>query len=235
MPENKTARRDGLYIATIAILVCASWMSSYKAHDDSGHPKEAVPPTSTALPAQVPVEQADGSASLIQQHAQISPQFSDEAEKRLQATTDPDVPAEETNRFASESGSSDQSSSSQSNFETPNSQGESAPDTQELPPQSAPVYQPSPARIPKVPRVTLSSGGIYIGAGSGHWISENHDGEIIELEDGSMWQVDAVDTVEAAIWLPVSNITVIDSTTGVGYELINTDDHEKVSATLIKQ
>jgi hypothetical protein len=63
----------------------------------------------------------------------------------------------------------------------------------------------------------------------GHWIQTiAGNGEIIKLEDGSIWQVDGVDTVTSSIWLPVSNITIC------GSYLINTDDGEKVSATRLK-
>jgi hypothetical protein len=63
----------------------------------------------------------------------------------------------------------------------------------------------------------------------GHWIqSISGNGEIIKLEDGSIWQVDSIDTITSSIWLPISNITVC------GSYLINTDDGEKVSATRIK-
>lgn len=67
------------------------------------------------------------------------------------------------------------------------------------------------------------------GCGDGHWIqSIAGNGEIIKLEDGSIWQVDSVDTVISSIWLPISNITIC------GSYLINTDDGEKVSATRLK-
>ncbi len=63
----------------------------------------------------------------------------------------------------------------------------------------------------------------------GHWIqSIAGNGEIIKLEDGSIWQVDIIDRVTTSIWLPISNITIC------GSYLINTDDGEKVSATRIK-
>ncbi len=64
------------------------------------------------------------------------------------------------------------------------------------------------------------------GCESGHWVqSVTDDGEIVKLEDGSRWEVDAVDTVDSALWLPATEIVVCDG------KLINTDDNEKVSAT----
>lgn len=63
----------------------------------------------------------------------------------------------------------------------------------------------------------------------GHWIqSIAGNGEIIKLEDGSIWQVDGIDKVTSSIWLPISNITIC------GSSLINTDDGEKVGAKKIK-
>lgn len=64
---------------------------------------------------------------------------------------------------------------------------------------------------------------------SGHWIeSVSDDGEIIKLEDESIWQVDQVDTIDSTLWLPVTDIVVCDG------KLINADDSESVSATRIR-
>jgi tetratricopeptide (TPR) repeat protein len=84
--------------------------------------------------------------------------------------------------------------------------------------------------IPPPVIINRSVASSYIG-GSGHWISENHDGEIITLEDGSVWQVDSSDVIDSNLWLPTSSITVVDS--GGECLLINTDDKEKVGATLL--
>jgi len=67
------------------------------------------------------------------------------------------------------------------------------------------------------------------GCKDGHWIkSVAGNGEIIQLEDGSIWQVDSIDTVISSIWLPISNITIC------GSYLVNTDDGEKVSVRRLK-
>jgi hypothetical protein len=67
-----------------------------------------------------------------------------------------------------------------------------------------------------------------------HWIKKNIDsGAYILLEDGSLWQIDPFDKIDAMLWLPISNIIVVKSTTGSpGYDylLINTDDKEKAHA-----
>lgn len=64
---------------------------------------------------------------------------------------------------------------------------------------------------------------------AGHWVeSVSNDGQIVKLEDGSIWEVDAVDAIDSALWLPTTEIVVCDD------KLINTDDNETVSATRIR-
>ncbi|MHB1271916.1 MAG: hypothetical protein ACYCZD_03955 [Rhodanobacter sp.] len=64
---------------------------------------------------------------------------------------------------------------------------------------------------------------------SGHWIeSVSDDGEIVKLEDDSVWEVDAGDTVDSALWLPTTDIVVCDD------KLINTEDNESVSASRLR-
>jgi hypothetical protein len=63
---------------------------------------------------------------------------------------------------------------------------------------------------------------------SGHWIkSVDGDGKIITLEDGSKWEVDDVDTVDTAIWLPISDVVVCET------KMINTDDNESAEVKRI--
>lgn len=78
------------------------------------------------------------------------------------------------------------------------------------------------------PRLAVRGGGAS-GCEDGHWIeSVSSDGSIVKLEDGSVWEVDAGDAVDSALWLPVSDIVACDD------KLINTDDNESVSATRIR-
>ena len=64
---------------------------------------------------------------------------------------------------------------------------------------------------------------------SGHWIeSVMDDGNLVKLEDGSIWKIDPVDTVDSSLWLATSDIVACDG------KLINTDDNEVVSAKRIK-
>ncbi|MCY4661743.1 MAG: hypothetical protein OXF93_18340 [Acidobacteria bacterium] len=78
--------------------------------------------------------------------------------------------------------------------------------------------------------------GAYPGVGGGHWIQDNARGRIITLEDGSLWEIAPLDRVEAMLWLPVSDIVVIESTSGspgYGYLLVNTDDGGQAHARYI--
>jgi hypothetical protein len=63
----------------------------------------------------------------------------------------------------------------------------------------------------------------------GHWIEAVlDDGRLIRLEDGSLWQVDPIDTITSSIWLPVSNIIIC------GNRLVNEDDDETVHARRVR-
>ena len=84
-----------------------------------------------------------------------------------------------------------------------------------------------------------ASGGAYAGVGGGHWVQKNVDsGTYMILEDGSLWHIDPIDKIDAMLWLPISNITVTESSSGSpGYDylLINTDDGEKAHAKYMGQ
>jgi len=87
------------------------------------------------------------------------------------------------------------------------------------------IKQQGPRTLP--PRAGRRSGSS--GCESGHWVdSVSDDGEIVKLEDGSMWEVDGADTPDSSLWLPTTDIVVCDG------RLINTEDNEKVSATQIR-
>ncbi len=77
-------------------------------------------------------------------------------------------------------------------------------------------------------------GGSYFGVGARHWISEKSDnGAFITLEDGSFWEINVLDQIDTALWLPITNITVLESRSAIGdykYELTNTEDGEKAVA-----
>jgi hypothetical protein len=61
------------------------------------------------------------------------------------------------------------------------------------------------------------------------------DGNLVKLEDGSLWQVEPIDVVDSALWLALDNITVIEGDDpGYTYKLINTDENEIVNAKKIQ-
>jgi hypothetical protein len=63
----------------------------------------------------------------------------------------------------------------------------------------------------------------------GHWVdSVSADGTIVILEDGSVWEVDPVDAIDSALWLPTTDVIVCDD------KIINTEDNEKVSARRLR-
>lgn len=100
------------------------------------------------------------------------------------------------------------------------------------------AFVPPPAAPPAVPLTSSlarrGGGGPYIASGNGHWIkSKSSDGEIITLEDGSVWQIDSFDRIDTRLWLPITNITVAESEGG--YLLINTDDRQKAHAKLLSK
>lgn len=73
------------------------------------------------------------------------------------------------------------------------------------------------------------SGAAFAGCETGHWIqSKSDDGSIIIIEDGSVWQVDPVDTIDSSLWLVTDEIVACDD------KLIDTDDGTTVEATHIK-
>jgi hypothetical protein len=75
----------------------------------------------------------------------------------------------------------------------------------------------------------LPSARTFPGCDSGHWIdSVSDDGEFVQLEDGSIWEVDVVDAIYSNLWLPTSEVVACDD------RLINTDDNEAVFAVRIR-
>lgn len=63
----------------------------------------------------------------------------------------------------------------------------------------------------------------------GHWVSSVLDsGKLVKLEDGSIWEVDLLDTIHTMLWLPVDGVLVC------GQTLIKKSNGEKARATLLK-
>jgi hypothetical protein len=77
--------------------------------------------------------------------------------------------------------------------------------------------------------LALTAGMARADCEDGHWVqSVSSDGEIVILEDGSVWEIDAADRVDTALWLPTTNIVACDD------KLIDTDDNEIAGATRIR-
>jgi len=55
-------------------------------------------------------------------------------------------------------------------------------------------------------------------------------GKIIILEGGSLWEVLPADIIYSAIWLPISNIVIVEDSGSYPYKLINADNGETVNA-----
>jgi len=95
--------------------------------------------------------------------------------------------------------------------------------------EGVPPFRPSDTDIQK------SITGIYSGEDRDHYMEGSYSrGSLIVLEDGSMWDIDPVDTMIAALWAYNSVITV--SSPGGGkydYLLSNSDDGKKVRAKFI--
>jgi hypothetical protein len=78
--------------------------------------------------------------------------------------------------------------------------------------------------------VATSTSARAAGCDDGHWIQEVlADGQIIQLEDDSVWQVDGPDAVTASVWLPTDDVLVCNEG-----KLINVDDKETVSVRRLK-
>ena len=62
-----------------------------------------------------------------------------------------------------------------------------------------------------------------------HWLSSvASSGKIVTLGDGSVWKVDVVDWIDTALWLPIEPISLC------GWEMINSNNGDRVSVTRLK-
>jgi hypothetical protein len=66
-------------------------------------------------------------------------------------------------------------------------------------------------RIMRVLLVLVALASPALSCEDGHWIeSVVDDGRLIQLEDGSLWQVESYDRVTALLWLPETHVIVCD-------------------------
>lgn len=84
-----------------------------------------------------------------------------------------------------------------------------------------------------------SGNTVYAGVGAMHWIKDITEETVyVTLEDGSLWQIDPLDDIAVSLWLPTTEIVVIESkegSAGYNYLLINTEDGEKAHAKYMGQ
>jgi TPR repeat protein len=90
---------------------------------------------------------------------------------------------------------------------------------------------------PAAPRRVRGRGGIYITPSEGHWVDQVFaNGEMVKLEDGSIWRISPLDTANSVNWSAASEITIDDGDELLyPYILVNTSDNELVNARLLKQ
>ena len=101
-----------------------------------------------------------------------------------------------------------------------------------LTPEQSKTVAAAEARLATVRPTVPSSSRSYQpqtgNCGSGLSIlSVQGDGKIIKLDDGSLWEVNDVDTVDTALWLPATDVVVCNG------KIINTDDNESADVTPI--
>ena len=56
------------------------------------------------------------------------------------------------------------------------------------------------------------------------------NGRMIVLQDGSVWEVAPKDTVPAALWLPLTEVSVARDDRPYAYEITNLDTLDRISA-----
>jgi len=79
------------------------------------------------------------------------------------------------------------------------------------------------------PSSSRKKGGGYRTCESGHWIDAvMSDGEIVKLEDGSLWEIDSGDQIDTMLWLPMTDIVACPD------KLINTEDNETAGARRLR-
>jgi hypothetical protein len=100
------------------------------------------------------------------------------------------------------------------------------------------IREPKTPSVPPIPSAS-SSCKTYFNTGEKESITDNADGKILILLDGSMWQVMDIDTVDSSLWLPVEDVLVVRAERPIGcytYTIINTEEHaEKVQAQYLGQ
>jgi len=80
---------------------------------------------------------------------------------------------------------------------------------------------------PLMPRsVTASS--------QNHWVKKNYErGKMIELEDGTLWEVYGLDRLNCSLWLPLTDIVIIENSSNPQYPYKLVGEGEVVQVKLV--
>jgi len=94
-----------------------------------------------------------------------------------------------------------------------------------------PLPQAPQQRAPNAPPRGPVAGAVARRNGAEkHWIKRViANGAVLELEDGSLWEVDSIDRIDSALWLPLTNVVLVD-----GEKIINVDDNETVEVKRVR-
>ncbi len=78
-------------------------------------------------------------------------------------------------------------------------------------------------------------GAEYQAIGERRYLKANIDrGEIIVLDDGSIWSIDRLSHLDASLWMRLDDVIVVPNSTGMApYKLVNTSQNESAEATLV--
>lgn len=102
-------------------------------------------------------------------------------------------------------------------------------------PVLTPGYQPRTFYQPLRRSSSIPArGNLYIGEGDDRSIEENEDG-ILQLDDGSVWEVSPLGRVDSDLWLAPDEVKVIYIGGLYPYKIINTHERESVEARLLRQ
>jgi hypothetical protein len=69
---------------------------------------------------------------------------------------------------------------------------------------------------------------------SQHWIKRVIEhGELIVLEDGTIWQINQLDRINTMLWLPIDNIQIVEGDLVGHYVLVNTSQKQNAGGVLV--
>ncbi len=90
---------------------------------------------------------------------------------------------------------------------------------------------------PAAPKAAPRAAGPYAGLNVEHWIKAVVErGQTIQLDDGSLWQINPFNKIDAILWMGVERVTVIESNNPLyPYKLVNTDSKSAAEAKLISK